>query len=67
MVAELRAKQADINSRRHFTKDGESIQDTREVIEDWLTPEPVIDPQQMIAASAANLRQAADSGFIEMG
>lgn len=65
MIDELRAKQAEVDSRRHFTKEKEPITDVRSLIDEWISPPPSF--EELAAQSASNLRNAAASGFIEVG
>jgi hypothetical protein len=67
MVGELRAKQVDINARRHFTPEKEPIRDTREVIEEWVNPAPPRPVHEVATATASSMRSAAESGLIEVG
>jgi hypothetical protein len=65
MIAELRATQADVDARRHFTADKKPITDARAVIDEWLAPAPSLD--ETVTQSATSLRTAAESGYIEVG
>lgn len=67
MVAELRATQADVDNRRHFTPEKKPIMDARSMIEQWLTPAAEISPEMRSAQSAKSMNQAAEFGSIEMG
>jgi len=65
MVAEMRAMQADYDSRRHFTEPKKPIKDTRTIIEEFTAPAP--EPEIRQAVSATSFRLAAQDGFIEVG
>jgi hypothetical protein len=67
MVAELRAKQAEVDARRHFTKEGQPIDDVRSMLAEWTEPAPERDLEQVALTTAGNMRSAAESGFIEVG
>jgi hypothetical protein len=67
MIDELRAKQSEVDARRHFTKEKEPITDVRAVIDEWVNPPPPMSPEELAAHSASSLRTAAKSGFIEVG
>jgi hypothetical protein len=66
MVDELRAKQAEVDARRHFTKEGEHITDVRTLLAEWTEPEQA-DPVRAALATAGSLRIGAKDGFIEVG
>ncbi|MDP8971151.1 MAG: hypothetical protein M3N52_11795 [Actinomycetota bacterium] len=66
MIAESRATHADLASRAPFTKPGERIADTRATLA-ALTNTPAPEPDGVRhLRSASNLRQAAESGFVEV-
>lgn len=70
MVDEARAVQLDLAARASLASDGESIADTRHVIDDairqYLGAEPE-DQETRVARSAAKLAAADASGFVEVG
>lgn len=69
MVNEARLLYSDLAARRHFVKQGDQINDTRMVMAELSAPEVLTEYEleARMASSAANLKHAADSGFVEMG
>lgn len=68
MVAEMRAVQLDLHARATFTKDGDTVRETRGVIAELIDAPPR--PRQLetkLARSAARLAAASDGGFVEVG
>lgn len=66
-MEELRASQADIEARRHFTEPKQPIKDTRTVLREMTQPRPELPFEDRMAVSASKLRKAADDGFVEVG
>jgi len=67
MIDEMRAVRFELDARRHFTKEREPIELTRDVMAKWTDPRPARDPQITATRSALSLRRAASQGLIEVG
>jgi len=67
MIDEMRRTYADVANRRHFTKEGQPITDTRHLMDELTAPPTPVDYVALAAQSATRLKQAADSGFVEVG
>jgi len=67
MIAELRAVQAEADSRRHFTGEKDTIQLARDLVAGWTEPKPAQDPHVVVAKSASSLRAAAEADLFEVG
>lgn len=67
MVTEMRAERAELDHRRHFTKDKEPIRLVRTDLAGWTEIKPAEDPEVVALRSATNLRQAADDDLFEVG
>lgn len=66
MVAEMRAQRLELDNRRHFSGEGEPIQDSRAFIAELLEFE-YPDPEQVVAKSAMSFQTAAVDDVFEVG
>lgn len=67
MVDENRAMRAELDHRRHFTAEKETISLTRDVLNDWTIPRQAQEPELIAAKSASNMSSAADADLVEVG
>lgn len=63
----MRRTYADVANRRHFTKEGQPIEDTRHLMDELSAPPEAVNHAAVAAQSATSLKHAADSGFVETG
>lgn len=66
MVDEMRALRLELDNRRHFTEEKQTIEHAREQLETWTEPRE-IDPQVVVARSSTNMRTAAEHDLFEVG
>lgn len=68
MIAEQRAVQLDLHTRATFTKDGDTVRDTRSLIADFTKPEPSRREHEVKQVrTSARLSAAFEDGFVEVG
>lgn len=68
MIAEMRAVQLDLHARATFTKDGDTVRETRGMVAQALeAPAEPLRLETKIARSGARLAAASDGGFVEVG
>jgi hypothetical protein len=67
MVGEMRALRLELDNRRHFTGEKETIETARGLLEQWTEPREVENPEIIAARNAMNLRMAADHDLFEVG
>lgn len=67
MIGEMRALRLELDNRRHFTGEKETIETARGLLETWTEPREVEHPEIVAARSATNFRKAADHDLFEVG
>lgn len=67
MVDEMRAMRLELDNRRHFTPEKQTIEMAREQLTAWTEPAVAEDPEVVVAKSAMNFRKAADHDLFEVG
>lgn len=65
MVQEMRAMRTELDNQRHFTKDKQPIELTREYVAKWTEPREARSVETAATTTAKNLHAAAD--LIEVG
>ena len=65
MIQEMRAVRTELDNQRHFTKEKQPIELTREYVEKWTVPREAISVEVAAAKTAKNFHAAAH--LIEMG
>lgn len=63
----MRAERLELDNRRHFTKEGDSIELTRQTIDRWTLPREAKPIEVVTSKSAGNFSTAAQHDLIETG
>lgn len=66
MIAEMRLERLELDNRRHFHKEGEQIELTRQHVHRWTIPREAKPTEVVTARSAGNLNTAAQHDLIEV-
>jgi hypothetical protein len=67
MIDEMRLVRLELDTRRHFTEEGQSFELARDLIAQWTEPFIPENPSVVAAKNAMALRRAANADLIEVG